>query len=199
MIYLSSLIAGTLIEFRAWLVFPSLILFPLSITYAILRYRLLDVDAILVRVVTYTIMTIIVVATFYGLLTLLSFALEVTVQANNPLVIAAYLFILVIGLTPLRNIIQGSIDRIFYRAPADYRRALSALSRALVVTPNLTQTLQLLEDQIQQAIAPEKFTLHLYNDDLGEYIPHATREDSTPSYSLDDPLTQLVESSQAPI
>jgi PAS domain S-box-containing protein len=199
LIYIGSLITGTLIEFHAWLVFPSLILFPLSITYAILRYRLLDVDAILVRIVTYTLMTIVVIATFYGLLTLLSFAFEKTMQASNPLVIAAYLFVLVIGLTPLRNLIQNSIDRIFYRAPADYRRALTALSRALVVTPDLTQTLRLLEDQIQQAIAPEKFTLHLYNDDLGEYIPHATREDSAPPYPLDDPLTQLIESSQSPI
>jgi PAS domain S-box-containing protein len=198
-IYVGSLITGTLIEFRAWLVFPSLVLFPLSITYAILRYRLLDVDAILVRAVTYIMMTIVVIATFYGLLALLSFALEKTVQANNPFVIASYLFILVIGLTPLRNLIQNSIDRIFYRAPADYRRALSALSRGLVVTPNLTQTLRLLEDQLQQAIAPEKFTLHLYNDDLGEYIPHATREDSAPPYELDDPLIQLIESTRAPI
>jgi PAS domain S-box-containing protein len=198
LIYFASLIFGTLIEFRAWLVFPPLILFPLSITYAILRYRLLDVDALLVRVVTYTLMTIVVIATFYGLLALLSIAFEKTIQASNPLVIAAYLFILVIGLTPLRNIIQGSIDRLFYRAPADYRRALSALSRALVVTPNLTQTLRLLEDQLQQAIAPEKFTLHLYNDDLGEYIPHATQTDSAPPYQLDDPLIQLLASSQAP-
>ena len=198
LIYLGSLISGMLIEFRAWLVFPPLILFPLSITYAILRYRLLDVDAFLVRVVTYTLMTIVVIATFYGLLALLSIAFEKTVQANNPFVIAAYLFILVIGLTPLRNIIQGSIDRLFYRAPADYRRALSALSRALVVTPNLTQTLRLLEDQLHQAIAPEKFTLYLYNDDLGEYIPHATQMDSAPPYQLDDPLIQLLASSQAP-
>jgi PAS domain S-box-containing protein len=198
-IYVGSLIAGILIEFQAWIVFPSLVLFPLSITYAILRYRLLDVDAILVRAVTYIMMTIVVIATFYGLLALLSFAFEETIQANNPLVIASYLFILVIGLTPLRNLIQNSIDRVFYRAPADYRRALSALSRALVVTPNLTQTLRLLENQIQQAIAPEKFTLHLYNDDLGEYIPHATREDSAPPYELDNPLVHLIESSQAPI
>jgi len=155
LIYIGSLITGTLIEFRAWLVFPSLVLFPLSITYAILRYRLLDVDAILVRAVTYIIMTIIIIAVFYGLLALLSFALEKTIQANNPVVIAAYLFILVIGLTPLRNLIQASIDRVFYRAPADYRRALSAISQALVVTPNLNQTLLLLEDQLQQAIAPE--------------------------------------------
>jgi PAS domain S-box-containing protein len=198
-IYIASLIAGTLMEFQAWLVFPSLVLFPLSITYAILRYRLLDVDAILVRVVTYTMMTIVVIASFYGLLALLSFALEETIQANNPLVIAAYLFILVVGLTPLRNIIQNSMDRIFYRAPADYRRALTALSRGLVVTPNLTQTLRLLEGQIQQTIAPEKFTIHLYNDELGEYIPHATREDSAPPYQVDDPLVHLIEASQSPI
>ena len=198
-IYVGSLIARIPMEFRAWLIFPSLILFPLSITYAILRYRLLDVDAILVRVVTYALMTIVVIATFYGLLALLSLALEETVQANNPLVIATYLFILVIGLTPLRNMIQSSIDRIFYRAPADYRRALTALSRGLVVTPNLTQTLRLLEGQIQQTIAPEKFTIHLYNDELGEYIPHATREDSAPPYQVDDPLVHLIEASQSPI
>jgi PAS domain S-box-containing protein len=199
LIYIGSLISGMLIEFRAWLVFPPLILFPLSITYAILRYRLLDVDAILVRIVTYTLMTMVVIATFYGLLALLSVAFEKTIQASNPLVIATYLFILVIGLTPLRNIIQGSIDRLFYRAPADYRRALSALSRALVVTPNLTQTLRLLEDQLQQAIAPEKFMIYLYNDDLGEYFPHATQMDSAPPYQLDAPLIQLLASSQNPI
>jgi PAS domain S-box-containing protein len=198
LIYLGSLISGMLIEFRAWLIFPPLILFPLSITYAILRYRLLDVDALLVRVVTYTLMTMVVVAVFYGLLALLSLAFEQTIQANNPLVIAAYLFILVIGLTPLRNIVQSSIDRLFYRAPADYRRALSALSRALVVTPNLTQTLRLLEDQLQQAVAPEKFAIYLYNDELGEYMPHATQMDSAPPYQLDAPLIQLLASSQTP-
>jgi len=198
LIYIVSLIFGTPLEFRAWLVFPPLIFFPLSITYAILRYRLLDVDALLVRVVTYIIMTIVAVAMFYGLLILLSFVFEETIQASNPLVIAAYLFILVIGLTPLRNVIQSSIDRLFYRAPADYRRALSALSRALVVTPNLTQTLRLLEDQLQQAIAPEKFAIYLYNDDLGEYIPHATQADSAPPYQLDAPLIQLLASSQTP-
>ena len=199
LIYAGSLISGALIEFRAWLLFPPLVLFPLSIAYAILRYRLLDVDAILVRVVTYILMTLVTVAMFYGLLALLSLVVEETVQANNPILIAVYLFILVIGLTPLRNLIQNSIDRLFYRAPADYRRALSALSRALVVTPNLTQTLRLLEDQLQQAIAPEKFTTYLYNDDLGEYIPHATQSDSAPPYQVDDLLIQLLESSQAPI
>jgi PAS domain S-box-containing protein len=198
-IYAVSLITGSLMEFHAWLIFPPLVLFPLSITYAILRFRLLDVDSILVRLTTYAAMTLIVVAAFYGLLALVSFAVGKTVTANNPFLIATYLFLLVIGLTPLRSFIQSSIDRIFYRAPADYRRALTLLSRALVTTPSLSQALNLLEEQLQQALAPEKFIIHLYNDELGEYVPHATRETSAPPYQADDPLVELIDSALAPV
>jgi len=196
--YLGGLILGFLPNFHAWLYFPPLILFPLSLTYAILRYRLLDMDALLVRILTYALMTVIVITVFYGLIALLSFILQETVQASDPRIIASYLFLLVIGLTPLRTLIQGVIDRLFYRAPADYRRALSSLSRSLVITPNLNQTLRVLEEQIQQALEPEKFLAYLYNDDLKEYIPHATREVSAPPYQTDDPLIELLASLQGP-
>jgi PAS domain S-box-containing protein len=197
--YLAGLILGRLPEFHAWLYFPPLILFPLSIAYAILRYRLLDVDALLVRLITYAMMTVVVIATFYALLAALSFIFKDAVQSNNPILIAIYLFILVVGLTPLRNIIQRMIDRLFYRSPADYRRALSTLSQSLTVTPNLDQTLRLLESQLEQTLSPEKFAVYLYNDDLGEYFPHATREESAPPYPTNAPIIRLLASSRTPI
>ncbi len=197
--YLAGLIVGFPLEFHAWLYFPPLILFPLSISYAILRYRLLDVDTVLVRLLTYALMTVVAIAAFYLLLAILSIVFQDAVQASNPAVIASYLFLLVLGLTPLRNFIQTTIDRLFYRSPADYRRVLSTLSQSLTVTPNLSQTLRLLEEQLQQALAPEKFAIYLYNDDLGEYFPHATREDSAPPYQVNSPLIRLLASSQAPV
>jgi PAS domain S-box-containing protein len=199
LIYFGSLILGTLLEFHAWLYIPSLVIFPLSLTYAILRYRLLDIDALLVRVITYVLITIVVISTFYVLIALLSFFLDETIQANNPIVVASYLFLLVLGLTPLRNLIQRIIDRLFYRSPADYRRALSNLSHSLTITPNLTQTVRLLEEQLQQALNPEKFSIYLYNDDLGEYFPNATHEDSAPPYRVDAPIVRMLASSAAPI
>jgi PAS domain S-box-containing protein len=199
LLYLAGLIVGLLPEFRAWLYFPPLVLFPLSISYAILRYRLLDVDAFLVRLLTYALMTVVVIAAFYALLAILSFVFEDAIRSNNPVVIAVFLFILVIGLTPLRNTIQAAIDRLFYRSPADYRRVLSDLSRSLVITPNLTQTLRLLEEELQKALAPEKFAIYLYNDDLGEYFPHATGEDSAPPYEVNSPLIRLLASSRTPL
>ncbi|HVN15587.1 MAG TPA: adenylate/guanylate cyclase domain-containing protein [Anaerolineales bacterium] len=198
-IYLGPLAFGILTEFRAWLVFIPLIFFPLSITYAVLRYRLLDVDRFFSRALAYLITIGIAFIVFYALLALLSQLLNRAVRSNDPFVTGSYLLLLVIGFIPLRDQIQRAIDRAFYRAPADYRRVLTTLSQGLVVTPDLTQTLRLLETQLYQALAPERFVIYLYNDELGEYFPHATHEDSAPPYQVDDPLVRLIEKSKLPI
>ncbi len=198
-IYIGPLAFGVITEFRAWLIFPALVVFPLSITYAILRYRLLDVDRFFSRALAYLLAIGTAFLLFYGLLTLFSIFLQQTARASDPFVIASYLLLLVIIFNPLHGFIQRIIDRLFYRAPADYRRALTSLSRSLVITPDLTQTLRTLEDQIAQALAPEKFILYLYNDDLGQYFPNATRKDSAPAYEIEDPLIHLLASSPKPV
>jgi len=197
--YIAPLAFGVFTQFYAWLIFPALIVFPLSITYAIIRYRLLDVDRFFSRALTHLLTLTVALVAFYALLTLFSLSLQRAIRANDPLIIAAYLLLLVIGFNPLRGLIQRGIDRLFYRAPADYRRALTSLSRNLAITPDLTQTLRTLEDQLIQALAPERFIIYLYNDDLGEYFPHATHKDSGPPYQVEDPLIQLIASAQTPI
>ena len=198
-IYIGPLAFGIITEFRAWLIFPALVVFPLSITYAILRYRLLDVDRFFSRALAYLLAIGGALLLFYGLLTLFSIFVQETVRASDPFVIASYLLLLVIIFNPLRNFIQRGIDRLFYRAPADYRRVLTSLSRSLVITPDLTQTLRTLEEQITQALAPEKFIIYLYNDEHGQYFPNATRQDSAPPYEVEDPLVHLLASSRTPI
>jgi PAS domain S-box-containing protein len=179
-------------EFRASIYFPLLILFPLSITYAILRYRLLDVDRVLANILTYTLTTIVALAVFYGLVTLISLAIRQTIRPDNPLLVALYLLALVLGLSPLRRFVQRGIDRFFYRSPADYRRVLNVLSSNLVITPDLERTLQLLSDQLQQALAPEKFIIYLYDDERGLYVPHSRAEHSAPALTSDDPLVGAI-------
>ena len=105
---------------------------------------------------------------------------------------------LAVGLIPVRDLIQRAIDRLFYRAPADYRRVLTSLSRGLVVTPDLIQILRMLEEQLHQALAPERFVIYLYNDEYGQYFPHATREDSAPAYPADEPLVMHIQAVDAP-
>lgn len=196
---LPSTFGGQVPEFRSALYFPPLIFLPLSVTYAIVRYRLLDVDRILSRVLTYLITTAVVLGIFYALAAGLSFVVQRTVQPNDPMLIATYLLVLVLGLTPLRTLIQRAIDRVFYRSPADYRRVLTYLSKNLAITPDLGRTLTLLEKEIRQSLAPEKFVVYLYHDELGQYLPHASREDSAPTYEATDPLIKMIKTSPAPL
>ncbi len=197
--YITPLAFGIFTRFYTWLVFPALTIFPLSITYAVLRYRLLDVDRFLARALAYALAIGAALALFYGLLALFSALIQQSLHASDPLVIAAYLLLLVIGFHPLRDLAQRGIERLFYRAPADYRRALMSLSHSLVITPDLSQILRTLEEQIQQALAPEKFVLYLYNEELGQYLPHATHDDSAPPYRVEEPLIRLLASSRTPI
>ena len=198
MVYLAFLGSGQATEFRAWVFIPPMIIMPLSITYAILRFRLLDVDRILSRLLAYLLTMALALGTFYGLIALFSLLLQDVMHATDPLVIAGYLLLLAIGLLPVRNLIQRLIDRLFYRSPADYRRALTNLSRGLVITPDLSQTLRTMGEQLQQALAPEKFVVYLYNDELGEYFPHASQEDSAIPYQVEDPLIHLLQKSGTP-
>ena len=199
MTYLALLGMGQATEFRAWVFIPPMIIMPLSITYAILRYRLLDVDRILSRLLAYLLTMGVALGAFYGLIALLTLLMQDVMHATDPLVIAGYLLLLAVGLMPVRNLIQRAIDRLFYRSPADYRRALTSLSKGLVITPDLSQTLRLMDEQLNQALSPEKFVIYLYNDDLGEYFPHASHEDSAPPYQVEDPLVHLLQRSKSPL
>ena len=190
---------STVPEFRPSLYFSPMVLLPISVTYAIIRYRLLDVDQILSRALTYLLTTTVAFGLFYGLISLISTLIQSVIQPNDPLVIAAYLLILMLGLNPLRNFIQRTIDRLFYRSPADYRRVLTSLSNQLIITPNLTKTLQILETELNNALSPERFVVYLYNDEQLEYLPHASYEDSAPPYAMDDPLMGLLRDAPAPI
>jgi PAS domain S-box-containing protein len=200
LLYLLPIAFGSVIpEFRPSIYFSPMVLLPISVTYAIIRYRLLDVDQILSRALSYLLTSVAAFAVFYGVIALVSFLIQNAVQPNDPFVIATYLLLLMLGLNPVHNLIRRAIDRLFYRSPADYRRVLINLSQQLIVTPKLTQTLRILESELQKALSPERFVIYLYNDEEREYLPHTSQGDSAPPYSVGDPLTGLLRDASAPL
>ena len=109
----------------------SLPLIPLTLAYAIVRYRLMDVDIIFRRGYAYTLATLCVLAAFYGIV----FSLGSLVQKNfkdlgntgliTVMLVTAFLF------QPIRNWIQERLDKHFYRDRYDYRRTLVEFAREL--------------------------------------------------------------------
>ncbi len=191
-LYFGPIILGRTAEFLPALYIPPLIVLPFSVAYAIVRYRLLDVDRVLSRAVAYGLVTIAAVALFYTLLAVLSWGMRTRFAPNNPLLIALYLFVLVVIMTPLRSLAQATIDRVFYRTRADYQSVLTSLSRELVVTPNLDQTLRLLNRELADALNPERFLLYLYDDDDVVYLPQTPGAKTEAALPQDSPLIQML-------
>ena len=131
----------------------SLPLIPLTLAYAIVRYRLMDVDIIFRRGYAYTLATICVLAAFYGII----FSLASLVQKNfkdlgnigliTVMLITAFLF------QPIRNWIQERLDKHFYRDRYDYRRTLVEFARELSSETDLDAMLASVGERLRQTLS----------------------------------------------
>lgn len=164
-LYLLPFAFGFVPVFRPVLYLPTLVLLPISVGYSIVRYRLMDVDRLLGNALVYTLTTAGGLALFYVFLALASLIIQSQVNVTDPLFIGLFLVAMVLAVNPLHKLAQETIDRVFYRARADYRQVLSRLAQAMVTTPDLSRVQRILKQEIEAALSPETILLFLYDDD----------------------------------
>jgi two-component system NtrC family sensor kinase len=161
----------------------SLPLIPLTWTYAIIRYKLMDVDIIFQEGYVYTLATLCVLAIFYGMIFSVSRAGELNGAAMVAMIlIAAFVF------QPIRNWIQEQLDRYyFYKDRYDYRRTLIEFARELGSPTDLDAMLESVADRLIRTLgirhvaffvwdeAEESFKLELASNRAGkqtEKVPY---------------------------
>jgi two-component system, NtrC family, sensor kinase len=119
-----------------------LILVPLSFAYAITRYRLMDVDLIFKKGATYVAASSAVLALYVGIIVLISRAVEGFSTESSLFLFGLTAVFIALLFAPLRNRIQETIDRRFYKERYDYRKSFSEFSQRLgseVNLPRLTE------------------------------------------------------------
>jgi two-component system NtrC family sensor kinase len=127
LIYVVPFMVGVVPNHAMNLAVLSLPLIPLTWAWAILRYRLMDVDMIFQQGYVYTLATLAVLGILYGMIFAAKSAGELSGAAMVALIlIAAFVF------QPIRNWIQEQLDRYyFYKDRYDYRRTLIEFAREL--------------------------------------------------------------------
>jgi len=144
---------------QPWMQFSavSLVLIPLCFGYAIIRYRLMDVDIIFKRGLAYTAATAAVAAVYFALVALIAEIFHA--QASGPvagmiaIVIAAFLF------QPFREGIQARLDRFFYRDRLNYRRTLIEFGRTLTNEVRLEPMLGSVMDRVSQTLLVDRLAI----------------------------------------
>ncbi len=138
----------------------SLILVPVTWAYAILRYRLMDVDIIFQQGYAYTLATLAVIGGFYGLIFTLTRPENLSGTAVVALiVIATFVF------QPVRSWIQDLLDRyFFYKDQYDYRRTLIEFARELGSQTDLDAMLQSVADRLIRTLSIQHVAFFLSDE-----------------------------------
>ena len=110
--------------------FLGLVALPVAIAFAILRYRLYDIDRIISRTIGWAIVTALLVTVFAGAVVLLQATLAPFTQENT-LAVAASTLVAFALFQPLRRRVQRAVDRRFDRARYDGERMVEAFAERL--------------------------------------------------------------------
>lgn len=139
----------------------SLILLPLTFSWAIVRYRLMDVDLIFKRGVAYTLATAALVGLYFGVIALTA----ELIHTRLPSLRSWGLVIAVIGtgllFDPLKRVIQGQVDRLFDQKKFDYRETLVEFGRELNAQTDLKALVDSLVERLPSTLLVNRVAVFL--------------------------------------
>ncbi len=106
-------------------------LIPLSMGYALIRYRLMDVEVIVRRGAAYFISSSLLLAAYLLFVLVLGRALQWVAPQADFLVICIAVLVIALLFAPLRNAVHVRLDRFFYKEQFEDRSSLMDFARTL--------------------------------------------------------------------
>ncbi len=143
----------------------SLIFLPLTFSWAIVRYRLMDTDLIFKRSVAYVLATGLILGAYAGFIALSAVLIRKGApEALREWVQGLAIIVMVIIFDPLKRRIQGWVDRTFDRHRYDYRKALVEFGRGLGSETNLDALLESIVEQLPRTLLVARVAVFLARD-----------------------------------
>ena len=109
---------GEPLPFKSVLYLPGLVLFPLSVMIAILRYRLLEIDTLVNRAIVYAVLTAILAGAFTAFIGLSQRLFVAFTGERSDAAIVMTTLIVAAAVTPLRTRVQAWADRRYRELPS---------------------------------------------------------------------------------
>jgi len=162
-----SLFAGdtplTLLLLRTGFAF-SFLLVPFSISVAVLRSRLFDIDVLINRTLVYGSLTATLVVLYFGLIVVMQRLFVALTGQKYTLAVVASTLLIAALFNPLRRRIQSFIDKRFYRKKYDARKTLDVFTMRLRDETDLGTLSDDLVGVIRETMQPEHVSLWLRPD-----------------------------------
>jgi PAS domain S-box-containing protein len=145
----------------------SLVFLPVTFGYAIVRYRLMDVDIVFRRGIAYTLATASIVGLYFALIAVFADFFRTTFPITSrgtwvmAIVLTAILF------QPIVNYIQQWLDRFFNPERYDYRSTLLQFARDLTSELHVDTLLQQISDRLSETLEVDRLAVFLATESNG--------------------------------
>ncbi len=149
-------------DFPVILLLPTVI-FPLFTGTSILRHRMVRTDLMFRQGMLYALLSVLALGGYALLVSGLTLIFGQALHATNPLLIGGVVFILALGLNPLRNRLRQFVDAVFFRGMQAYEQRVESFRREMTNTVDLATIVSRLRQHIQDSLLPE--ILHIYIHD----------------------------------
>lgn len=137
------------------------IFFPISIGYAVLKDDLLRVDEILRRSVSYTLLTVVVAIAYSGAFAAFELLFSGSSWLTRWFSMALFAGLTVFVLLPVRDRVQGLVDRLFFRSTYDFRLVVEEASQRFARVTDLKEMTSYIRSSVSQVLQPETISLEV--------------------------------------
>ncbi len=134
---------------------------PVTVGIAILRSRLYDIDVLINRTLVYGTLTILLALVYFGLVIGGQHLLVSLLGQSNAVVLVVSTLVVAALFQPLRQRIQRTVDRRFYRSKYDAAKIVAAFSATLRQEVDLDQLREHLLAVVQETMQPAHISLWL--------------------------------------
>ncbi len=136
-------------------------LIPLSIGYALIHYRLMDVEVIVRRSAAYFISSSLLLAVYLLFVLVLGRALQYIAPQASFMAVCFAVLVVALLFAPLRNNVQARLDRLFYRDQFEDRSNLLDYARTLSSEISLGPLSRSILERISRTFQVDKVAMFL--------------------------------------
>jgi hypothetical protein len=136
-------------------------LIPIAIGFAVLRYRLYDIDVIIRRTLVYSALLASLAAVYVGGVAVLGMTFRAVTGLSSSLAVTVSTLAVAAAFQPLRSRIRRAVDRRFYRAAYDAQAAVNAFSGQLRQQIDLDVLADRLLATVRETVEPRSASVWL--------------------------------------
>jgi len=146
---------------------------PIAVGFAVLKYRLYDIDLLINRALVYGSLTVLLAAAYVGSVVGLQAVLRTLTGQESTLAVVASTLAIAALFNPLRRRVQGFVDRRFYRRKYDAARTLATFNARLREETDLQALSDDLVGVAKSTVQPEHVSFWLRPDTVskGDEVP----------------------------